>query len=112
MEKEWTDRDIEEAKISVFQRIDAPQSVSQEGMERFLGGLSEEMVRERRERLLDAGSQEIKEVARELVVKGMEKGRLVVLGEKKGWVGGEWDIRDMGVSDSDREKLSAAPLAS
>lgn len=96
-EKEWADRDIEEAKISVFQRIDAPKSVSAEGMDRFLLGLTEEMVKERRERLLDLGKQEIRDVAQKFIVESMEKGSLVVLGEKKSWVDGEWETRDMGV---------------
>ncbi|EOD50543.1 putative mitochondrial presequence protease protein [Neofusicoccum parvum UCRNP2] len=30
-DREWSDKDIEEAKLSVFQSLDAPESVSQEG---------------------------------------------------------------------------------
>ncbi|KAK5141080.1 Mitochondrial presequence protease, partial [Oleoguttula sp. CCFEE 6159] len=37
-ERQWTARDVEEAKLSVFQSVDAPESVSQEGMTRFLSG--------------------------------------------------------------------------
>lgn len=104
-EKEWTDRDIEEAKISVFQRIDAPKSVSQEGMDRFLSGLTEEMIKERRARLLDLGRQEVRDVAQKYIVEGMEKARLIVLGEKKSWVDGEWETRDMVVGGKEQTEV-------
>lgn len=39
----WTDRDLEEAKLSVFQSVDAPQSVSSEGMIQFLDGITDDM---------------------------------------------------------------------
>ncbi|KAG8422676.1 Mitochondrial presequence protease [Metarhizium acridum] len=44
--KEWSDRDLEEAKISVFQAVDAPKAVNQEGMGKFLSGITEEMQTE------------------------------------------------------------------
>jgi Zn-dependent M16 (insulinase) family peptidase len=39
----WSGRDLEEAKLSVFQGVDAPTSVSQEGMINFLDGITDEM---------------------------------------------------------------------
>lgn len=39
----WTERDLDEAKLSVFQAVDAPQSVSDEGMANFLSGITDEM---------------------------------------------------------------------
>ncbi|PMD34699.1 presequence protease-like protein [Hyaloscypha variabilis F] len=100
VEKQWTDRDLEEAKLSVFQSVDAPQSVSDEGMTKFLSGVSDEMMQERRGRLLDVTKEQVREVAQKYVVESLEKGegRMVFLGEKKPWVDGIWEIKDMGIS--------------
>lgn len=98
VERQWTDRDIEEAKLSVFQNLDAPKSVSQEGMSRFLSGITDEMMQERRERLLDVDAASVREVAQKYVVEGMEKASTVFLGEKKSWVDGQWETRDMNMA--------------
>ncbi|TAQ85871.1 hypothetical protein B7494_g5820 [Chlorociboria aeruginascens] len=105
MEKEWTDRDLEEAKLSVFQNVDAPQDVSDEGMVRFFSGVSEQMMQERRERLLDVTKEQVRAVAQEYIVDALEgsKERLVFLGEKKPWVDGSWETHDMNISQSEAE---------
>ena len=107
VEKQWSDRDLEEAKLSVFQSVDAPQAVSEEGMIRFLSGVSEEMLQERRERLLDVSKEQVRDVAHKYVVDALEegKGRTVVLGEKKPWVDGSWETTDMGVLAKEEEVL-------
>lgn len=43
VEKQWSERDLEEAKLSVFQGVDAPTSVSEEGMIYFLDGITDDM---------------------------------------------------------------------
>lgn len=105
VEKEWTARDLEEAKLSVFQSVDAPQSVSSEGMSRFLSGVTDEMVQERRERFLDVTKEQIREVAQQYIVDPLakEEGRMAFLGEKKPWVDDTWETRDMGISAQEPE---------
>ena len=105
VEKQWTDRDLEEAKLSVFQGVDAPQAVSEEGMSRFLSGVSDEMRQERRERLLDVTKDQVQEVAQQYIVAALEKdqGRLTFLGEKRPWVDDTWEIKDMGISSEEPE---------
>ncbi len=100
MDKEWTERDLEEAKLSVFQSVDAPQSVSDEGMTKFLSGVSDEMIQERRERLLDVTKDQVREVAQTYIIDALKKneGRLAFLGEKKPWVDETWETKDMGIS--------------
>jgi presequence protease len=117
--KQWTDRDLEEAKLSVFQSVDAPQSVSDEGMNRFLSGVSDDMMQERRERLLDVTKEQVKEAAQKYVVDPLEKGegRMVFLGEKKLWIDGTWETKDMGISAqepeiTDEEDVKEAALGS
>ncbi|KAL2068717.1 hypothetical protein VTL71DRAFT_15055 [Oculimacula yallundae] len=105
VEKQWADRDLEEAKLSVFQSVDAPQAVSSEGMTRFLSGVTDEMLQQRRERLLDVTKEQVREVAQKYIVDALEKGegRMAFLGEKKPWVDGTWETRDMGISSQAQE---------
>ncbi|KAI9756615.1 MAG: Mitochondrial presequence protease [Chaenotheca gracillima] len=101
-DREWTDRDLEEAKLSVFQSIDAPESVSEEGMSRFLSGVDESMEQTRREQLLDVTKADVRDVASKFLIDDASKGRLVVLGEKKEWVKEQdgWTVEDMGMGDA------------
>ena len=100
-DREWTDQDLEEAKLSVFQGLDAPESVSEEGMTRFLSGVDEQMEQVKRERLLDVGKEEVKEAAQKWLVEGKKGANLVVLGEKKEWVnqGEGWAVEEVHVGD-------------
>ena len=100
VDKKWSDRDLEEAKISVFQGVDAPKSVNQEGMARFLSGITEEMKQRKREQLLDVTKDQVREVAQKYLVDSMKKGeeRIAFLGEKQAWVDGEWQLKEMDVN--------------
>ncbi|KAH0497942.1 hypothetical protein TgHK011_005223 [Trichoderma gracile] len=102
VEKQWSDRDLEEAKISVFQGVDAPKSVNQEGMARFLSGITEEMKQRKREQLLDVTKDQVRDVAQKYLVDAIEKGeeRTTFLGEKQGWVDGTWTVHEMNVNGS------------
>lgn len=104
-DKEWTDRDLEEAKISVFQSVDAPKSVNQEGMAKFLSGITEEMRQTKREQLLDVSKEQVREVAQRYLVDAVESGkeRTAFLGEKASWVDGQWTISDMNIKASPEE---------
>lgn len=100
VDREWSDRDLEEAKISVFQGVDAPQSVNEEGMGEFLYGVTEDMRQRRRERLLDVSMDQIREVAQTYIVDALAKdaGRLAFLGEKRGWVDQSWTVNEMNLA--------------
>lgn len=99
-DKDWTDRNLEEAKLSVFQGVDAPESVSQEGMTRFLSGIDEDMEQKKREQLLDVKKEEVRDVAQRYLVGGMGAARIAVLGEKEDWVKESegWEIKSMELS--------------
>jgi presequence protease len=103
VDKEWTDRDLEEAKISVFQSVDAPKAVNQEGMGRFLSGITEEMKQKKREQLLDVTKEQVRDAAQKFLVEPMEKGeeKITFLGEKQSWVDGNWTIREMDVKGAE-----------
>lgn len=110
-DKEWTHQNLEEAKLSVFQGVDAPESVSQEGMTRFLSGVDEAMEQTKREQLLDVKKEDIREVAQRYLVEGMKDARIAVLGEKKDWIKEEagWSIKSMDLSKAS-ESVGASDL--
>ena len=99
-DREWTDRDLEEAKLSIFQSVDAPESVSQDGMTKFLSGIDEDMEQTKREQLLDVGREDVRQVAQQYLVEGMKDARIAVLGERKEWVKEDagWVIKKMELS--------------
>ena len=98
-DKDWTDEDLESAKLSVFQGLDAPESVSEEGMTRFLSGIDENMEQKMREQLLDVSKENVKKAAEDYVVQGMSKANVAILGEKKDWVkeSDGWQIEKINV---------------
>jgi presequence protease len=100
VDRQWSDRDLEEAKISVFQSLDAPRSVREEGMGKFLSGITEDMKQRRREELLDVTKDQVREVAQKYVVESLQNGseRLAFLGEKQPWVDDTWQVHEMDVN--------------
>lgn len=99
-EKQWSAQDLEEAKLSVFQSLDAPVSINSEGLDKFMYGITEEMIQRRREQLLDVSKEQVQEVAQKYVVEPLEKdeGKMVFLGEKKPWVDNTWEVKHLSVA--------------
>lgn len=98
--KEWSDRDLEEAKISVFQAVDAPKAVNQEGMGKFLSGITEDMRQKKRYQLLDVSKDHVKEAAQKYLVDAIERGEecTAFLGERQSWVDDSWKTQEMNVA--------------
>lgn len=105
----WTEQDLEEAKLSVFQGVDAPESVSEEGMTKFLSGVDEDMEQRKREQLLDVRKEDVREVAQKYIVEGMEGASLAVLGEKREWVneGSGWAIKNLDIMQAAEAAVEA-----
>ncbi|KAK1052866.1 Mitochondrial presequence protease [Friedmanniomyces endolithicus] len=101
-EREWSARELEEAKLSLFQAVDAPVSVDKEGLSRFLQGVDGEMEAKRREWLLGVDAGQVRQAA-EGVAGRLERGEgcVTVLGAegKVGMgVGEGWKVVSMGVA--------------
>lgn len=99
-DRDWTGQDLEEAKLSTFQSVDAPTSVNEDGMVRFLSGVTEEMEQKKREQMLDVKKEDVQEVAQRFLVDGIKDARVAVLGEKKAWLKADagWSIRNIDLS--------------
>ncbi|KAI5779469.1 Metalloenzyme, LuxS/M16 peptidase-like protein [Geopyxis carbonaria] len=109
VDREWTDKDLQEAKLSVFQDIDAPKSVSEEGMVYFLNGIDDEMRQSRRIQLLDVTSSDIQRVAQKYLINQLKEGQTAtaVLGEKKTWVDDSWNSFPLSLEGTSHESLEA-----
>jgi presequence protease len=98
-DKDWTSRELEESKLSIFQGIDAPRSVSSEASKEFMYGITEDMDQTMRSRLLDVSKHDVQRVAEKYLVRGQESVQTVcVLGEKKDWVEQDtdrWHIKSL-----------------
>ena len=101
-DKAWTSQDLEEAKLSVFQGIDAPQSVDDEAMTRFLHGVSNDMRQRWREQALDVTAVDVQLAADRYLVNAVKSGHLAVLGPKQEWAKPDhgWTFEDIGMTTS------------
>ncbi len=102
-DKELSPRELEEGKLSVFQQIDAPTSVSSDGSKEFMYGITDEMDQKMREDLLDVTKKDVQRVAQKYLVGVQpEEQAVCVLGEKKGWVeegGAGWQLKQLKMSE-------------
>lgn len=64
----WGDKDLQEAKLAIFQSVDAPSHISSQGSDLFLEGIADEMKQERRERFLDVGLRDLQDVNEKYLV--------------------------------------------
>lgn len=87
----WTYKDLEEAKLAIFQSIDAPISISSQGSSTFLEQIDDEMRQRRRERFLDTGFDDLELAAQKYLLNPEEAITLigntndVKLDTKAGW---------------------------
>lgn len=93
-DNEWTERDLEEAKLTIFQSVDAPRSVKSEGQTLFREGVTDEMRQTQRERLLDVDITDIKDAAEKYLING--KPSVALVGESQGNEH-DWNVVDLGV---------------
>ncbi|KAI5272422.1 hypothetical protein E4T47_04293 [Aureobasidium subglaciale] len=115
VERKWSDRDLEDAKLSVFQALDAPRSVSEEGMTRFVSGVTPDMEQTRRQQLLDVTQEQVRDAAERFLVNGMSNSSMAVLGARKSFVDEAqgWKVQEIGlggaaVSEAEVEAIAAS----
>lgn len=58
----WDSKVLQEAKLSIFQSVDAPSHISSQGSALFLEDISDELKQERREMFLDISLLDLKDV--------------------------------------------------
>lgn len=91
--QEWRPQDLEEAKLSVFQSVDAPMASSGEGVTEFMYGIDGDLLQQRREQLLDITASDVR-TAGETFLKDTDAGVDVVLGSKD-LADPSWEVEDL-----------------
>jgi Zn-dependent M16 (insulinase) family peptidase len=87
----FEERELNEAKLSVFQSIDHPLSASQEGLSEWTSGITLDMAKARRHTFLTAKEADLKVIAEKLLHSSYPKGASVIIGQadqesiSKGW---------------------------
>ncbi|EAW25333.1 pitrilysin family metalloprotease cym1 [Aspergillus fischeri NRRL 181] len=99
-DRAWSDRELAEAKLGIFQGLDAPMSVDEEGARYFMSGVTHEMDQRWREQVLDVTAKDVNEVAQKFLVEGSRQS-ICLLGEKKDWTDSEgWEVRKLSMNAS------------
>lgn len=77
---QFTQQDIDEAKLSVFSAVDSPVAPADKGSGRFLSGITDEMKQGHRERLFAVNRRQLVEVAERYFTIGLKKYGVTILG--------------------------------
>ncbi|CAF97768.1 unnamed protein product [Tetraodon nigroviridis] len=77
---EFTQQDIDEAKLSVFSAVDSPVAPADKGMSRFLSGVTDEMKQQHREELFAVTHKNLVEAAERYLSVGQQTCGVAVLG--------------------------------
>ena len=102
-DRAWSDREINEAKLGIFQGLDAPMSVDDEGARYFMSGVTDAMDQRWREQVLDVTAKDVNEAAQRFLVEGSRKSACL-LGEKKDWADSEgWEVRKLSMNIEEGE---------
>lgn len=108
-DRTWTQRELDEAKLGIFQGLDAPVSVDEEGSRYFMSGVTHEMDQRWREQVLDVTAADVNQAAQRFLVNGPRQA-ICVLGEKKDWATGEnWDVRKLSMNAQPEEDFEHPP---
>ncbi|KAL4157450.1 hypothetical protein PRNP1_006473 [Phytophthora ramorum] len=78
---EFSDRDVQEALLSVFASVDAPKTPSMKGRMGFLRGITNDMRRHRREQYLSLKRQDLVDVARKYFNEDSPEKRTIIIGK-------------------------------
>ncbi|KAG6973549.1 hypothetical protein JG688_00003476 [Phytophthora aleatoria] len=78
---EFSDRDVQEALLSVFASVDAPKTPSMKGRMSFLRGITNDMRQRRREQYLSLKRQDLVDVAQKYFGTDAPEKRIVIIGK-------------------------------
>ncbi|KAJ2883654.1 Mitochondrial presequence protease [Coemansia aciculifera] len=87
-----SEREMTEAKLSVFGDLDSPLSVSEEGMTYFTTGVTDDMRQERRDQFFEVTANDLKDVAVKYLSPetASQPTSVAVIGEESLAISGDW----------------------
>ncbi|KAG7524059.1 presequence protease, mitochondrial [Solea senegalensis] len=77
---QFSQQDIDEAKLSVFSAVDAPEAPADKGMSHFLSGITDDMKQNHRQRLFDVTHKNLSDVAVRYLYTGQRTHGVAILG--------------------------------
>ncbi|OBA22452.1 hypothetical protein METBIDRAFT_153648 [Metschnikowia bicuspidata var. bicuspidata NRRL YB-4993] len=89
----WDDKALQEAKLAIFQSVDAPSHVSSEGAALFLDGISDDMRQQRRERFLDVSVQDLQDANEKYLANGASNVYTVLGDADILGAGDDWSVK-------------------
>ncbi|XP_065837454.1 presequence protease, mitochondrial-like [Oscarella lobularis] len=92
----FSDEDVDEAKLRLFSRIDAPVSPGNRGNRWFLNRLTDDVHRQYRTRLLSVEGEQLSTVAKKYLLSKQTVSSSVVLGKSTPSVPSGWKLFDSG----------------
>ncbi|KAI1934673.1 Mitochondrial presequence protease [Ophidiomyces ophidiicola] len=119
-DRAWEERELAEAKLGIFQSLDAPMSVDREGQRYFLTGVTQNMDQRWREQVLDVTGDDVSRVAQKYLVDGTERVACLLGKSENVSNPDEWQIRqglqnnaaNAGVDNATSEADGASAAAS
>lgn len=85
-------KDLDQAKLTIFQKIDAPMSVREEGLGHFLYGIDDNMRQDRRRNLLDVSLDDLKEAAQRYLGDQTVKSSCIIGNGQAFHVTDDWEV--------------------
>ncbi|KAI5965248.1 CYM1 [Candida pseudojiufengensis] len=92
---DWSEKDLTEAKLRIFQSIDAPINIANQGSSKFFDGISDEMRQERRENFLSTNVQDLRNVTQEFLVENKNNSITVIGNNELLNVDNDWNVKNM-----------------
>ncbi|KAI3406193.2 CYM1 [Candida oxycetoniae] len=95
LDANWNEKDLTEAKLRIFQSVDAPINISSQGAVEFFEGISYELEQERRENFLTTTNQDLVDVTQKYLV-GNPINMVTVIGDEQILkVKDDWKIKNL-----------------
>ncbi|CAI4362379.1 BAL_1a_G0012490.mRNA.1.CDS.1 [Saccharomyces cerevisiae] len=91
----WDVTDLDEAKLTIFQQVDAPKSPKGEGVTYFMSGVTDDMKQARREQLLDVSLLDVHRVAEKYLLNKEGVSTVIGPGLEGKTVSPNWEVKEL-----------------
>ncbi|CAD6613369.1 HN1_G0047520.mRNA.1.CDS.1 [Saccharomyces cerevisiae] len=91
----WGVTDLDEAKLTIFQQVDAPKSPKGEGVTYFMSGVTDDMKQARREQLLDVSLLDVHRVAEKYLLNKEGVSTVIGPGLEGKTVSPNWEVKEL-----------------
>lgn len=91
----WGVTDLDEAKLTIFQQVDAPKSPKGEGVTYFMSGVTDDMKQARREQLLDVSLLDVHRVAEKYLLNKEGVSTVIGPGIEGKTVSPNWEVKEL-----------------